>query len=638
MRAIKDGHKIVARDLHLVGPNRSGVGQQARARGPGQIDLFDRGNPQKQYPTHAIWNDLMTSVKDKEGDQLFDLLTFTGSALFIDDERDQRLQGERLQVWLQPNQAAADTPTPPQGTVQANNAPKQKLHRVLAQDKVRAITADMLIRHTNRLTITFLPEVAAGDRLPDVAAVTTVQKPAAPNPASPRPSEPAAPGEIKGPAPTPGVAVIPVEEKKEKKKEDKPIELTADEVVMYVTTLGTKKELQEMKAEGSVYVVQDGDVPGEKKVEIRGQLLNLMHHVQGDTLFVYSEPGKWADLELGKLKMQGPKIVINQKDNIAEVEGQGAMTLPPSEKNFDGTLPAKTMVGQPESRLTIHWAKNMIFRGKDADFYGGVQAYQDGSKLLCQDLSVTFDRFISLKEGQKGGQGAKVDQLLCNLKVFAVDQKLEEGKFLQGTVIEGTQLESFNPEGKTNVSGPGRVRHLAFGNSDINQTTKPADQKDPKANDVLKLTTIHFRDRMHSLNNPASKTAKFYGNIHVFHFPSESWDATMDPDRPPKNGFYMHCDRLTVATRPEGNRTQQLMVAEQKVFFRTDEFYGYCDVLKFDEAQDNIIFEAVEGNLVRLFKRLTPGSTGDEVTGKKVLYNRRTGRFNVNDSTNFRSQ
>jgi hypothetical protein len=79
------------------------------------------------------------------------------------------------------------------------------------------------------------------------------------------------------------------------------------------------------------------------------------------------------------------------------------------------------------------------------------------------------------------------------------------------------------------------------------------------------------------------------------------------------------------------------MIAENKVFFRSEDFYGLCDVLKFDEAQDHIIFEANEGNKVRIFQQKVRGGKVDEVNGKTILYHRRTGEFNVDGSTNFRS-
>jgi hypothetical protein len=628
MRAVKEGHKIVAQELRLLGSkDKSNMGQKAIAKGPGRIDLFERGNLKNQYPVHALWNDLLTSVKEREGDQVLDLLTLTGAASFVDVERQQRLHGEKLQVWMHQNQASADVPAPA-GAVQADNAAKQKLHRVIATEKVRAITPEMLIRRTNRLTITFLPEVAADDRLPDVAAVTTARRPTAET----KRVELAPPVEMKE-TPPQAIPIIPAPV--EKKKEEKPLQLVADEVVMYVSTLGTKKQLQEMKAEGNVYVVQEGDLPGEKKVEIQGQLLNLLHHPLGDTLFVYGESGKWGRLDLGQLKLAGPKIVVNQKDNIAEVEGQGAMNMP-SNRNFDGTA-APAEPGKTETRMTIHWNKNMIFRGKDAEFYGGVQADQDNSRLLCQDLYVTLDRYVSLKEGQSGGKGASVDHILCDRKVFVIDQKLEPGKPLQASIIEGSYLDSYNKDGPTNVRGPGRVRHLAVSGSDLGVPGRPGEPAPKSAAPRQELTIIEFAGNMISNNRPGTKNATFLDNIHVQHFPAETLDAVMNPDRPPKNGFYMQCEKLRVEARTQENKTTQLMVAEKKVFFRNDEFYGHSDVLKFDEAQDHIIFEANEGNMVQLFKQAVQGQRAAPITGKKILYNRRDGTFQVEKGSVFQS-
>jgi hypothetical protein len=645
MRAAKDGHKIVAVNLLLIGANKAGLGQQARAKGPGQIDLFDRGNLQNQYPLHAVWNDVLTSVKDREGDQVYDLLTLTGDARFIDDERNQRLHGERLQVWMKPNSASADVPASTD-TGQGSMASKQKLHRVLAQERVKAFTPEMLIRHTKRLTIMFLPEVAEGDRLPEVAAapvssVTTVQKPAemAPPPAAPPAPAVAGPAPVAPVNPKPALIVhAPPEEKKERKKEDKPIELTADEVVMYVTTLGTKKELHEMKAEGNVYVVQEGKQPGEKSVEIDGQLLTLLHHRLGDRLDVYGEHGKWGRLDLGELKMQGPKITINQRTNVAEIEGQGVMTLPPSDKNFDGT-PAKTGPDQPRTSMMIHWNKRMNFNGRYAEFEGGVQAYQDNSKLLCQSMTAMMDRFVSLKEGQKGGQSAKVEQVVCQDKVYAVDVQREhgDGKLLQASIIEGRWLETETQEGPTKVHGPGRVRHLAPAAEDDKKPARPAAPRPQKSAEVLKLTRIEFVGMMYSNNKSVIKNAKFFQDVHVYHFPADSLDAVMNPDNPPKDGFYLRCELLSVAARQVGNKRSQIMVAEDRVFFRTEEFYGYADVVKYNEESEMIIFEATKSPHVIIYKQTVKGGKAQPVTGKKILYNRRTGEIDGGNSNLFQS-
>src|SRR5262249_18060333 len=153
-------------------------------------------------------------------------------------------------------------------------------------------------------------------------------------------------------------------------------------------------------------VHQDGNTPEDKGVDIKGETLNLVRHAAGDTLVVFggTMPG---ELYLGELFLAGPKVTINQKDNTAEVQGVGAMNMP-SNTTFEGVKPAR-----PGTRLTVHWNKDMLFNGKEAFFNGGVIAYQDNASLKCQDLQVTLDKAVSFKEGQKAGQGAKVDRMIC---------------------------------------------------------------------------------------------------------------------------------------------------------------------------------------------------------------------------------
>src|SRR5205807_615495 len=137
-------------------------------------------------------------------------------------------------------------------------------------------------------------------------------------------------------------------------------------------------------------------------------------------LRVWGDPRKPAELHLGETILIGPQVMINQKDNVAQIDGDGAMHMP-AKNTMDGTKPAKE-----GSRLVITWYKDMIFDGRHADFHGGVVAYQDDSSLRCQDLEVMLDRPVSFKDGQKGGQEAKVEKMLCWLKVDVKEEKKDE--------------------------------------------------------------------------------------------------------------------------------------------------------------------------------------------------------------------
>src|SRR5262249_44642573 len=128
LRTAKDGHKMVSKELHLFAANRFGDGQRAWARGPGQIDMLDSKSPDKQiFPTHVIWRDTLNVVKEKEGSEVFDVMTLEGESSFIDDQQKQELHGEKIIVWARNIQEGAKKPD-------AVGGGRQELHRVFAQD------------------------------------------------------------------------------------------------------------------------------------------------------------------------------------------------------------------------------------------------------------------------------------------------------------------------------------------------------------------------------------------------------------------------------------------------------------------------------------------------------------------------
>ncbi len=136
MHAVKDGHTIEAQDLHLIGADKYGNGQQVIAKGPGQIDLYDRSNPDSTLPSHAVWYDTLVSVKERDGDKMLDVLTLVGNASFVDEEHKQSLYGQRLQVWLFADKQPDDAQKKREAKLA--NSSKQKIHKIEAFDKVRA--------------------------------------------------------------------------------------------------------------------------------------------------------------------------------------------------------------------------------------------------------------------------------------------------------------------------------------------------------------------------------------------------------------------------------------------------------------------------------------------------------------------
>src|SRR5262249_43248675 len=153
---------------------------------------------------------------------------------------------------------------------------------------------------------------------------------------------------------------------------------------------------------------------------------------------------------------------------------------------------------------------------KHAEFHGGVVAYQDSASLRCYNLEVTLDRAVSFKEGQKGGQNAKVEILLCDRKVYVVDEaRDEQGKLVKYYRLEAPQVRLDNPVELVTASGPGKVTILAAGSTEQTTPGAPRPEARTKAPQELKLTRIEFLGRMFSNNKNDIRTSKFYDNVQV---------------------------------------------------------------------------------------------------------------------------
>jgi lipopolysaccharide export system protein LptA len=406
----------------------------------------------------------------------------------------------------------------------------------------------------------------------------------------------------------------------------------------------TQNDLRELIAEGSVHVVQEGATPQDKGVDIKGEIVTLDHHVSGNVLVVIGNERGPAQLQLGELFLLGPKVTINQQKNEAKIEGIGAMHMP-SNTTFEGGKPAK-----PGTRITVHWTRDMLFDGQGADFHGGVVAYQDSSSLKCETLQVTFDKVVSLKEGQKKGeQSPRVEKLVAHGKVYIQDRiQDEKGKLIRYQRLTGHQVEFDHQTGPGNVTGPGRfyllqpgsVTPLAGGKEPgppalvpPGSKAAPMDRKNEPPKETT-LTRVAFEDHMYSNNKSAIRRSTFWGRVKVFHVPANDPDIELDELKLPKGGIYLESDLLNVYSKPEANgKSHQTLIAEKRVAFRTQEFYGRANVVKYDSATELVVFEGSSDNPATLFQVVQQGAQPQTIRGKTIIYNRVTGTFRLDGGT-----
>jgi hypothetical protein len=598
MVAAKDGNFIHARELRLW--HDSKAAEQARAKGPGFIEMLDRASGER--PLLARWKGELVYGRDGA----FDLLVLTGDATFEDKVQAQQLRGDLIKVWLTP----ADKPTPA-----TNETQRRRPDHLEAVGHVETTSAELCVHDTEHLLV----------RFHDGPPITP---PAAPAPppgqlvSRPATAPEAAPKAAVG-TPPPAAKGGPAEPKAEKR----PIDLSARSVESDVRRSDNKNDLEKLWCEGRVLVKQAPASPQDKGVDIRGDTLQLTRQAEGNILAV---TGDLAQVQMDKLFLVGPVVNIDQVTNTAWVKGMGAMRMP-SDKTLDGNKLSKP------SELTIHWKKTMYFNGKFADFQGDVQAEQDTGRLLCQTLQAFFDKPISLKEGDKQGQSARVEKLVSDKNVRVEDTVRENGKLRSYKRIESRELDLDNEEGVADAPGPGIVRIIQVGNKEDFGTPKADKPKaqPPRApakgqadEEQLKLTRVCFNGRMRANNK--TRVAVFLDDVEVVNLPSDNPDIKIDVDRLPPGAMYLRCERLDVRTRElPGGKTSQEMDAQKKVRVQAQEFWGMADRVTYDESQERLIFEGGEGGSAVLYQFKVPGGQPRVVRARKIFYFRRTNEYQL---------
>ncbi len=246
----------------------------------------------------------------------------------------------------------------------------------------------------------------------------------APHHARPMPSGPAASSSLPGgkPAGAGGTAVSgPNLPPADNRPPPRPFDLTARSVEAKILRSEIKSTIDELWCEGTVAIKQEPDKAEEQGTDIRGDTVKMT--ARGPDLYYLVVTGDLGKLQTDKITIWGPEINIDQSSNKAWVYGDGIMRMV-SAANFQGDKLDKPVP------LNVSWQKSMLFNGSSAEFIGDVQGTQEKARLACQRMHVFFDRTISLKEGNKSEEPAKVRELVCDHDV-RVDDAIYEGETLK---------------------------------------------------------------------------------------------------------------------------------------------------------------------------------------------------------------
>jgi lipopolysaccharide export system protein LptA len=591
VHVMKDGNEIVAQEVLLTGIDKK-ESQQATAKGPGVIHLLDRDTGRRTL--HARWMNKLTYSKDGP----YDCLTLTGDAAFEDDEHGQKIQAQNIKVWLEP--AGADKA----------QEQRPRPHHLEASGQVRIDSPDLqVVDPTDTLVIWFEDGPAIGEPgnravfqpLPEAGA--GVQTP-------PSPSEKRA-----------GQGGQPSDKPKNR------LRLSAHVVKAHVSRSGNKSDLKNLECAGTVRVLQDPAGPDDKGVDIRGDSLQLTHQAEGNLLVVTGNSQNLAQVQLNKITIHGHEVQIDQVINTAKVDGAGHMLLLTA-TDFEGNKLAKP------TELVIHWDKAMRFDGKHAEFSGGIQAEQNASRLLCQEMQVYLDRSVSFKQGEPNGQPAKVEYLVCDQRqtkkpVFVEDHKWQRGQLIGYQRIVAPAISADNKNGTLSASGPGIVSLLQMGAAANlpNGGVPPAKAVKQQKQELL-LTRISYAGLMNGEN--VRRIAKFYDQVQVIHGPADDPDLNVNPANPPPGFMVLSCDKVEVYSHPlpNGQKSQE-MRASGKVRVHAQEFWGNAQEITYDETKEEVVFHGTKENPAVLYRVKTKGANAEKVAGETIYYFRQTRSYRV---------
>ncbi len=624
MWALKEGNHIQAEELQI---QDSGDGNhRACARGVGMLRLFDKTTGKR--PVEATWKKEMVWTKDGK----LDVMHLVGQAVLKDNnaESKQDLQAEDLKIWLETKDTPKTGKNAPSNDPSGENSPSQsrRPHHLIATGKVRSNSREIIIHDTERLVIWFREGIVT-------AKPGSLVPSGPPTVAGPAPSPNGLPQPKPAPGGAPGVGSAPgglLGQNPSGQQAAQPIDLSARSVEAHVVRMGEKSELEKLKSEGAVRVIQAPRKKDEKGVDIKGETLQLTHSLDGNVLVVTGDEKELAQLAMDRIVILGPEVNIDQTTNKAWVNGCGAMTME-SDTDFQG----KKL--QKPAPLTIHWDQSMYFNGQFAEFHGGqqggVQADQATARLACQSMQVFFDRPISLKEGDKESQHARVRNLVCDRAARVEDSVKEKGEWIKYSLLEGSAIAYDNEEATVQASGPGQVRLLQRGGvTPENPTTATAPApRNPNAtpeDNEPKLTYVSYFKRMYANNK--NRTARFYMNVRVLHLPGKDPQRAIDLEKVlekplPAGAMYLRCDQLKVLTRPgPGDKSYQEMEAVGRVSVQAQDFSGSASVVTYNEEKDQVIFDGGPGGVATLYKIKPGGGPHDRIEGEKIIYSRKTGQ------------
>ncbi|MBN2476662.1 MAG: hypothetical protein JXB62_18775 [Pirellulales bacterium] len=395
---------------------------------------------------------------------------------------------------------------------------------------------------------------------------------------------------------------------------------------------GEQAKLSELTVEDGVEFVESRTrKPGELPVLIRGDRLHAIDADQPHA--AVTVVGKPAHFQGRGMSLSARNVSLNRGTNRLWVDGAGRMELPVKTDLEGRPLDEPTL-------LELLWQRGMEFDGRTAQFEEAVTASTPNQHLQTETLEVRLTRPIDFSANKiQEGLKPEIEQLLCRGGV------LMESREFAGRVQTSTErmqvadLAVNLVSGALTAGGPGWVRSIRHESGGLLPGAAP--RRD--GNQRLGLH-VRFQDRI--TGDVKNRQLTFHEQVRVTFAPVDSWEATLDVDRPEEvgpGGAVMRCRQLSVSELrgPAGTSRELEAVGSVVVEGITEDgnFTARAARMTYDEAKDLLILEGDGHSDASLFRQQQIGGPLSEFTARKIRYWPRTNRcLKVDGARSLRGQ
>jgi hypothetical protein len=182
------------------------------------------------------------------------------------------------------------------------------------------------------------------------------------------------------------------------------------------------------------------------------------------------------------------------------------------------------------------------------------------------------------------------------------------------------------------VYGPGEVNMVRAGKNqmfDMGMQRGPAATMPvPTGPTAMKLTRVNFEQEMEYKKNEG--VLRFWKNIKTFYVPGEDLSMSLDEKRLPKEGIYLACEKMVIATviAPDKVTSYHEMNASGNTEMRGNQTaYVKADELNFNEEKGIAIMTGKNNNDALFYNQERPGAPYSIQRAKSFRYDLKTGEF-----------